>query len=205
LTAVLGLKVNMTQVYDDQGMAVPATAIDVSECVVARMRTKGRDGYEAVQLGFGKANAKRLSKPRAGYFKQAGIEPVRFLREVRTESAVELKVGQKLGAELFQAGDKVVVFGNTKGRGFAGGMKRWGWHGGKATHGSTSHRRIGSVGAGTSPGRVLPGRTLPGQYGNERVMVRNLKVVKVEPEKGLLYIKGAVPGNRGSLLLVKKI
>jgi large subunit ribosomal protein L3 len=204
LTAVLGLKVNMTQVYDDQGMAVPATAIDVSECVVARTRTKDRDGYEAVQLGFGKANAKRLSKPLAGYFKQAGIEPVRFLREVRTEGAGGLKVGQKLGADLFQPGDKVSVTGSTKGRGFAGGMKRWGWHGGKATHGSTSHRRIGSVGAGTSPGRVLRGRNLPGQYGNERVMVRNLNVVKVEPDKGLLFVKGAVPGNRGSLLVVKK-
>ncbi|UCG43352.1 MAG: 50S ribosomal protein L3, partial [candidate division WOR-3 bacterium] len=161
--------------------------------------------YEAVQLGYGKANPKRLPKPLAGYFKQAGIEPVRFLREVRTDSAGELEVGQKLGADLFQPGDRVHVVGNTKGRGFAGGMKRWGWHGGKATHGSTSHRRIGSVGAGTSPGRVLRGRNLPGQYGNERVMVRNLRVVKVEPDKGLLYIKGAVPGNRGSLLLVKKV
>ncbi len=204
MVAVLGRKGMMTQLYDEQGTCVPVTAIRMDECVVIATRTVKKNGYEALQLGFGRANPKRLTKPMAGHFRQAGVEPARLVREVRMDTTEGFKPGQQLGPDLFQPGDKVWVEGRTKGRGFAGGMKRWGWHGGNRTHGATSHRRVGSVGAGTSPGRVLPGRTLPGHYGTERVSIKNLRVVKIEPEKGILYVNGAVPGHRDGVVLVKR-
>lgn len=204
--ALLGLKGVMTQLYDEQGRAVPVTAIEVgSDCVVVSRRTGELDGYEAVQLGFGRVKAKQARKPLAGHCKRAGLEPVRFLREVTAKGNEELKPGERVGVDSFQPGDMVQVTGRTRGRGFAGGVERWNWSSGPRSHGSMSHRRIGSVGSGTSPGRVLRGRHLPGHYGNEQVTIRNLYVVKVEPEAGRLYVSGAVPGRRGSLLLVKKL
>ncbi|MFO7675900.1 MAG: 50S ribosomal protein L3 [bacterium] len=202
--SVLGRKGDMTQVYDEHGRAFPATAVDVSDCVVVTLRGVGRHGYEALQLGLGRANPRRVSRPLAGHCRKAGIEPVAFLREVRVSSSAEYRPGQKLGPEVFAAGDKVDVTGVTKGRGFAGGVKRWGWHGGSATHGSMTHRRVGSAGAGTTPGRVLPGRTMAGHYGVERVTIRKLQIVKVEQDKGLVYISGAIPGHRGSIVVVRK-
>ncbi len=194
----------MTQVYGEDGVATPVTEIRLGDCVVVSRRTSERHGYNAVQLGLGKANPKRLKKPLAGYFKKAGVEPVRMLREVRMDDTSGFEPGQQLGADLFQPGDVVRVEGRTKGRGFAGGMKRWGWHGGPMTHGGMSKRRIGSVGAGTSPGRVLPGRTLPGHYGVERVTIRNLRVVKVEAGRNVVYVSGAVPGHRDGVVLLRK-
>jgi large subunit ribosomal protein L3 len=202
--AVLGRKGEMTQVFTDEGRAVPVTAVDVSGCVVVSCRAKGRDGYEALQLGLGKANPKRLSKPMAGFFAKAGVEPTWMLREIRIDSAADYAPGQALGADLFQPGDKVSAEGRTKGRGFAGGMKRWGWHGGPRTHGSMTHRRVGSISAGTTPGRILKGRTMPGHYGVEKVLIRNLRVIKVEAERNLVFVKGAIPGHRGGVVLLRK-
>ncbi len=204
MTGLIGIKGEMCQVYDDQGVVWSSTVISVNDCVVVRRRTARTDGYEALQLGIGKPTARKSTKPVAGHYKKAGVDPKRYLREVRVDASDARKVGDKVTVDIFQPGDKVKVTGTTRGRGFAGGMRRWGWHGGPETHGSMTHRRIGSIGSGTSPGRVLPGRTMPGHYGVERVTVRNLKVVRVEPEKGLLYVHGAVPGHRGGLVIVRK-
>jgi large subunit ribosomal protein L3 len=204
MVAVFGRKTQMTQIYDEAGRVVPVTVIEVKDCVVVRKRTRPVDGYDALQLGYGRANSKHVTKPMSGYYKKAGVGPARHLGEVRMESTEDYQQGQKLEVTLFEPGDKVDVRGSTKGRGFAGGMKRWGWSSGPRTHGSMSHRRVGSIGAGTTPGRILKGRTMAGQYGNERVMVRGLRIVRVDAEKGLMYVSGAVPGNRGGLVLVRK-
>ncbi|MBN2537202.1 50S ribosomal protein L3 [candidate division WOR-3 bacterium] len=204
MAVLLGLKGPMTQVFDDEGRAIPATTIDVSSCVVVGCRTPEKCGYTAVQLGVGRPSKRKLTKPVAGHYKQAGVEPVRHLREVRVASTEGFEPGKKPGAGQFQSGDMVDVTGWTKGRGFAGGVKRWGWKTGPRTHGNMSHRRIGSVGAGTSPGRVLKGRTLPGHYGTERVTVRKLKVVGVDAGQGRLLVTGAVPGGKGGLLVIRK-
>ncbi len=205
MTEIIGHKGTMTQLYDEQGIVRPVTAIHVPNCIVVRKRTKQTDGYEALQLGVGQLSKRRSTKPLLGYFKKAGVEPRGVLREVRVDNVDDYKIGQQLGVDLFKPGEKVAVSGITRGRGFAGGMRRWGWHGGPQTHGSMSHRRIGSLGSGTSPGRALRGRTLPGHYGVERVTVRNLKVVKVEAERGVLYVEGAVPGHRGGIVHVRKV
>jgi large subunit ribosomal protein L3 len=201
---LIGRKGEMCQLYDEQGVVQPSTEIQIDKNVVIALRTKSRHGYEAVQLGFGRPSKGRLTKPYAGHFKKAGQEPKHVLREVRVEQSGEYQVGQQLGVEIFAPGEKVRVTGTTRGRGFAGGVRRWGWHGGPRTHGSMTHRRIGSIGSGTSPGRVHRGRTLPGHYGVERVTIRNVKVVKIVPDKGLLYVRGAVPGHRGSIVTVMK-
>ncbi|MEO0081984.1 MAG: 50S ribosomal protein L3 [candidate division WOR-3 bacterium] len=208
--ALLGRKGAMSQLFDEQGRAVPVTAIEVgTDCVLVRRRTKDADGYDALQLGFGKANKKRLTKPRAGVFKRAGVLPVRLLREVRLGEAeasacAGLKPGQHLTVDAFKPGEIVHVVGRTRGRGFAGGVERWNWSSGPRSHGSMSHRRTGSVGAGSSPGRVLRGRHLPGHYGNEQVTVKNLRVVKVESGLGRLFVTGAIPGPRGGVVIVRK-
>jgi large subunit ribosomal protein L3 len=202
--ALIGQKGSMSQLYDEQGRVRPVTAIEVGECVVVRKRTKTLDGYDALQLGFGKPSKRQATKPVQGHYRKAGLEPMGVLREVRVDKIDDYQVGQRLGVGVFKTGDVVSVTGTTKGRGFTGGMKRWGWHGGPASHGHTSHRRIGSLGSGTSPGRVLRGRTLPGHYGVERVTVRNLKVFRAEPEKGIVYVTGAVPGYRGGVVLIRR-
>jgi large subunit ribosomal protein L3 len=204
MTGLIGIKGEACQVYDESGVVWSSTVIAVNDCIVVAKRTKEANGYEALQLGVGAPSRNKQNKPIAGHFKKAGVEQRRFLREVKSDDAAKYKVGDKLTVDIFQAGDKVAVTGTTKGRGFAGGVRRWGWKGGPATHGSMTHRRIGSIGSGTSPGRILPGRTMPGHYGVERVTTRNLKVVRVEPDKGLLYVHGAVPGHRGSLVMVRK-
>jgi large subunit ribosomal protein L3 len=201
---LLGQKARMTQLYDEKGGVMPATPIDVGGCVVVARRTRSEHGYEALQLGFGAPGKRGLTKAVEGHFKKAGAEPRGWLHEVRVADSGQFQVGQQLGADQFQPGDKVAVTGWTRGRGFSGGMRRWGWHGGPASHGSMSHRRIGSVSSGSSPGRVWPGRSLPGHYGTERVTVRNLKVVRVDAEKGLVYVGGAVPGHSGGRVLLRK-
>ncbi len=206
MVALVGTKGRMTQLYDEKGQVHPVTAVRVGkDCIVVRKRTVKADGYEALQLGIGKPNPKRQSKAEAGVFKHAGLAPHKHLREVRFGDTSPYEKGQHLTVDLFKPGDKVAVIGMTKGRGFAGGVQRWGWSSGPRTHGSMSHRRPGSVGSGSSPGRVLRGRHLPGHYGVERVTVKNLKVIRVEPEKGVLYISGAVPGQAGNLVVVRKI
>jgi len=202
--ALIGQKGNMTQLYTERGVVVPVTEVKVGECVVVGKRTQERHGYEALQVGFGAASKGKSSKPLLGFYKKVGVPPARSLQEIRVDKIADYQVGQKLGVGVFAPGDIVHVTGVTRGRGFAGGMRRWGWHGGPASHGSTTHRRIGSLGSGTSPGRPLKGRTQAGHYGCEQVTVRNLSIVKLEPERGVLYVNGAIPGHRGSVVLIRK-
>ena len=205
MTGLIGQKGEMTQFYDEQGQVVPVTAIEIGKCIVVGLRTIEKHGYCAIQLGQGQPSKRQLTKPYEGQFKKAGVPAARFVQEFRVKSVEGFQVGQVLTVELFKPGELVLATGWTKGRGFAGGMKRWGWSGGPASHGSMSHRRIGSVSSGSSPGRVLPGRTLPGHYGTERVTVKNLKVVKVDSESGVVYVRGSVPGYRGSKVLIQKV
>lgn len=202
--ALVGQKGSMIQLYDERGVVVPATAVKVDGCVVVGKRTRESHGYEALQIGFGSVSKRKSSKPLLGFYGKAGVPPAKSLREIEVDRIADYQVGQKLGAGVFALGDTVHVTGVTRGRGFSGGVRRWGWHGGPSSHGSMTHRRIGSLGSGTTPGRPLKGRTQAGHYGVEQVTIRNLSIVKVEPEKGVLYVGGAIPGHRGSLVLIRK-
>jgi len=198
---ILGRKVGMTQYFDRQGEARPATVIEAGPCLVIQVKTLENDGYQAVQLGFG--HAKRLNSPQKGHLKKLG--QFCYLREFRVGDVSQYKVGQRLGAELFQAGDLVDIIGISKGRGFAGGIRRHGFRSGPRTHGqSDRHRAPGSIGSGTTPGRVLKGLRMPGHMGNARVTVRNLRVLESNPATGILVVEGAVPGARSGLLAIKR-
>lgn len=197
----LGKKLGMTRVFDDQGHHVPATLIQFGPCWVTQVKTVATDGYNAVQIGFGLTKAKSSNKPQMGHLKKANVEPLRFLREFRVEEATAFKVGDRLGTDRFQAGQKVVVSGTSKGRGFAGVFKRHGFHGPNASHGTHEyHRHPGAVGAHTDPGRLWKGLKLPGHMGNKRVSTKNLQIVKVDPEQNLMLIRGAVPGARNGVV-----
>jgi large subunit ribosomal protein L3 len=200
---LLGKKLKMTTIFSKDGEAIPCTIIKAGPCFVVQKRTKDKEGYNALQLGF--EEVKKANKPMAGHFQKANLSPLRFLKEFRTNDVDKYRVGDKIDLSILQEGDLVSITGWTKGRGFAGGVKRWGWRGGPQSHGSMSHRRIGSLGSGTFPGHPWKGRTLPGHYGTERVTVKNLLVVKVDKEANLLYVKGATPGPRNGLLLIKKM
>ncbi|NLI97462.1 50S ribosomal protein L3 [bacterium] len=204
MKGMLGRKLGMSRVYEDGRKITPVTLIDVDDCYVIQSKTVASDGYAAVQLGI--SRRKRATKPLRGHLKKAKLShsPLRIM-ELRGEFEGEVKAGTKFDTTLFAPGDKVDVIGWTKGRGFAGGMKRHGWHGGPETHGSNHHRRIGSAGQTTYPGRVLKGHSMPGHYGNERQTIHNLRVVKVDPERNLLYLKGSVPGPTGGVLLIRKV
>jgi large subunit ribosomal protein L3 len=203
---LIGRKMGMTQVFGDDGNHIPVTVIQAGPCTAVGIRTQASHGYDAVQLGF-EPKRKNVTKPEAGLFKKANVAPVRVLREVRldkTEKAQSYTVGQTVTVDLFTPGELVDVVGITKGQGFQGGVKRHGWRGGEATHGSMFHRAPGSIGASSDPSRVWPGHRLPGRMGGERRTVLNLSVVRVMPEQNLLLVRGAVPGPTGSLLLVRK-
>lgn len=199
--AILGRKVGMTQIFDAEGKAIPVTIVEAGPCKVVQVRTPERDGYSALQVGYEPIRSKLVNKPEAGHFKKAKVEPLRYLREIPTDE--ELTVGSEIHVDIFSEDEFVDVVGTSRGKGFAGGIKRWNFHRGPMGHGSKYHRGPGSLGA-TGPARVFKGRKLPGQYGNTRVTVQNLKVVKVDPEKNLLVIKGSVPGVRGSLIYIQK-
>jgi large subunit ribosomal protein L3 len=203
---LVGRKVAMTQVFAEDGSHVPVTVIQAGPCTVVGIRRRDAHGYDALQLGFEK-KAKKVTKPEAGYFKKANVEPVRVLREFRLEKGEMLEgyeVGQQVTVDLFKPGELVDVVGVTKGKGFQGGVKRHGWYGGDATHGSMFHRAPGSIGASSDPSRVWPGHKLPGRMGGDRRTVLNLAVVRVLPDQNLLLLRGAVPGATGSLLMVRK-
>jgi len=205
---LIGRKVGMTQVFADDGSHVPVTVIQAGPCTVTAVRTKAKDGYDALQLGF-EAKKKNVTKPMQGHFKKIGVGAVGVIRELRLDKSAAEKlgsyeVGQTLGVDLFEPGEIVDVVGVTKGRGFQGGVKRHGWLGGEATHGSMFHRAPGSIGASSDPSRVWPGHKLPGRMGNDRRTVLNLRVVRVLPEQNLVLIRGAVPGANGSLVMVRK-
>jgi large subunit ribosomal protein L3 len=203
---LIGRKVGMTQVFGDDGSHVPVTVIEAGPCTVLAVRTKDRHGYDALQLGFG-AKKKNVSKPAAGVFKKLNVAPMRVVREVRLEKTERLQgyeVGQALTVGMFQPGELVDVVGVTKGKGFQGGVRRYGWYGGDATHGSMFHRAPGSIGASSDPSRVWPGHHLPGRMGGDRRTTLNLSVVRVLPEQNLVLVRGAVPGANGSLVMIRK-
>ena len=200
---LIARKRGMTQVFGDDGNVTPVTVLEAGPCTVVQLKTRARDGYEALQLGF-EPKRKNVSKPLAGHFKKANLVPSRVLREVRVESLEGYQVGQTLTVDLFKPGDLVDVSGVTKGQGFQGGIKRHGWTGGEASHGSMFHRAPGSIGASSDPSRVFPGHRLPGRMGAARVTVPHLEVVRVVPEQHLLVVRGAVPGATGGLVVIRK-
>ena len=204
--AILGRKLGMTQIFTEEGQVVPVTVIETGNNVVIQNKTTESDGYNAVQLGFGEIKEKHLTKPLKGRFEKAGVEPVKFIREMRLAAPSEYKVGDKIGVDIFEAGQLVDVTGISKGKGFAGTVKRHGFARGPMGHGSKSHREPGSTGAMISGhgGRVLKGKKLPGHMGNERVTVQRLTLVKVDTDRNLLLIKGAVPGPKKGLLMIKE-
>ena len=200
---LIGRKMGMTQLFGDDGRQIPVTVIQAGPCPIVEVREKGRHGYNALQLGF-EPKTKNVTKPRAGHFKKAGLPAHRVLRELRLEKVDGYQVGQTLSVALFAPGELVDVSGVSKGKGFQGGVKRHGWSGGGASHGSMFHRAPGSIGASSDPSRVFPGHHLPGRMGGDRRTVLNLPVVRVLPEQNLLVVRGAVPGPIGSLVVVRK-
>lgn len=206
VNGIIGIKLGMTRVFADDGAAVPCTVVQAGPCVVVQRRTKQTDGYDAVQLGFVEfVKPQRISKPMTGHFKKANVAPMRMLREIRLEeSADESKVGDRVLVDRFAPGELVDVTGVSKGKGFQGGVKRWHFRGGDATHGSMFHRAPGGIGASSFPSRVWPGQHFPGHMGHERKTVKNLRVVKIDNEENLLLVRGAVPGPTGCYLLIRK-
>ena len=202
--ALIGKKVGMTQIFDENGRIVPVTAIEVGPCTVTQIKTVEQDGYTAVQLGYGDVKESKLNKPELGKFKKSNIAPKKYLKEVRLDSIEGIKVGDELKADVFAEGDKVDIQGTSKGKGFQGVIKRWGQSRGPMGHGSMYHRRPGSMGSTSTPGRVLPGKRLPGHTGVDTVTVQNLEIVKVDLDKNAILIKGSVPGNKGSILKITK-
>jgi len=201
---ILGTKLGMTQVFDDKNRVVPVTVIKAGPNVVTQIRTVERDGYSAVQVAFGAIDPRKVIKPVAGQFTKAGVTPRRHIVEIRVADASSFEVGQELNAEVFEEGTYVDVTGTSKGKGFAGTMKRHGFKGQGASHGAQAvHRRPGSIGGCSTPGRVFKGMRMSGRMGNDRVTTQNLTVHKVDAENGLLLIKGAVPGRRGHVVIVK--
>ncbi|WP_031517217.1 50S ribosomal protein L3 [Desulfofalx alkaliphila] len=200
--SILGRKVGMTQLLTPEGQAIPVTVIEAGPCLVVQKKTEETDGYRAIQLGFGDIREKLVNKPLKGHFSKAGIRPLRFVREFRTDNVEEFEVGQEIKADIFAEGDKVDVIGTSKGRGFAGTIKLYGFARGPMSHGSKNHRRPGSAGA-VGQGRTFKGKKSPRHMGTDRVTVQNLEVVKVDAEKNLLAVKGAIPGPKGGLVMVQ--
>ncbi|MBI4588654.1 MAG: 50S ribosomal protein L3 [Candidatus Rokubacteria bacterium] len=200
---LIGRKMGMTQLFSEDGRQIPVTVIQAGPCRVVEVREKARHGYNALQLGF-EPKIKNVTKPRAGHFKKAGVPPMGVLREIRLEKVDGYQVGQTLTVDLFAPGELVDVSGISKGKGFQGGVRRYGWYGGDATHGSMFHRAPGSIGASSDPSRVWPGHHLPGRMGGDSRTVLNLSVARVLPDQNLLVVRGAVPGPIGSLVVVRK-
>ena len=201
--ALIGKKVGMTQIFDENGTVIPVTVIEAGPCVVAQVKTLENDGYEAVQLGFGEIKEKHLNKPVKGHFAKANVTAKKHLREFRLDSIEGIKVGDELKADVFAAGEKIDVQGTSKGKGFQGVIKRHGQHRGPMGHGSMYHRRPGSMGSTSTPGRVFKGKKLPGHMGVQTVTIQNLDVVRVDLDKNVILVKGSVPGNKGAILKIR--
>ena len=202
--AILTTKVGMTQVFSEDGVLTPVTVLQAGPCVVTQVKTVENDGYSAVQVGFGDIREKLVNKPKKGHFAKAGVTAKRFLKEFRLEDAESYTLGQEIKADVFAAGDKVDATAKSKGKGFQGAIKRHGQSRGPMAHGSKYHRHAGSNGSATTPGRVFKGKHMPGHMGAVRVTVQNLEVVSVDAEKNLILVKGAVPGPKKSLLMLKE-
>lgn len=199
---ILGTKLGMTQIFDDEGNAIPVTVVQAGPCVITQVKTDQTDGYAAVQIGYGSVPEKALTKPELGHLAKAEATPVRHLKEYRVEKTDGFELGQSITAEQFESGQLVDVTGTSIGKGFAGNQKRHNFRRGPMSHGSKNHRLPGSIGPGTTPGRVYPGKKMAGQLGAKQVTTRKLQVVKVDAENGLIVIKGAVPGKPGALLSI---
>ena len=202
--AILTMKVGMTQVFSEDGVLTPVTVLQAGPCVVTQVKTVENDGYSAVQVGFGDIREKLVNKPKKGHFAKAGVTAKRFLKEFRLEDAESYTLGQEIKADVFAAGDKVDATAKSKGKGFQGAIKRHGQSRGPMAHGSKYHRHAGSNGSATTPGRVFKGKHMPGHMGAVRVTVQNLEVVSVDAEKNLILVKGAVPGPKKSLVMLKE-
>lgn len=201
---LLGKKLGMTQIFDEKGMAIPVTLVEAGPCPILQKRVPEKDGYSALQIGFGEKKDKNVTKPMLGHLKKATAKPVRFIKEFRLDDTNGYEVGQTLNVELFEAGDHVDVSGVSKGRGFSGTIRRFNSGRGPTTHGSHYHRRPGSSGQSADPSRVYKGKINPGQYGNEKVTAQNLTIVATEPERNLLVIKGSIPGARNGYIMINK-
>ena len=200
---IIGKKLGMTQIFDENGLVIPVTVIEAGPCYVVQKKTTATDGYEAVQLGFEDLREKLVNKPMAGHFKKAGVSAKRHLKEFRLDNAADMNVGDVVAADTFACGEKVDITGITKGRGYTGTVKRWGNHILRMTHGTGPiHRQPGSMGV-IDPARIFKNKKMPGQYGNEQVTVLNLEVIKIDAEKGLIAVKGAVPGAKGGIVFIR--
>ena len=200
---LIGKKIGMTQIFNEEGKVIPVTVIEAGPCVVSQVKTEETDGYNSIQLGFGAIKESKVNKPERGHFTKANIAPARYLREFRVDSIEDVKVGDELKAGIFMAGDKIDIQGTSKGKGFQGVIKRHGQHRGPMGHGSMYHRRPGSMGSTSTPGRVFKGKKLPGHMGAETVTIQNLEVIKVDLDKNIILVKGSVPGAKGSILKIK--
>ncbi len=205
--AILGTKVGMTQLFQEDGVVIPVTVVEAGPCTVVQKKTVEKDGYSAIQVGFktlSESRAKKLkNKPEQGHFKKAGVDATRYLREFRLDDAQNYEVGQLINVEVFASGDAIDVVGTSKGKGYTGPILRWNQHTGPMAHGSKYHRGVGSLSANSDPSRVFKNKHMAGQWGHERVTVQNLTVVKVDGERNLLFVKGALPGPNGGLLMIR--
>jgi large subunit ribosomal protein L3 len=201
---LLGKKLGMTQLYNNQGEVIPATLIQAGPCNILQIKGKEKEGYSAIQIGFEDRKKKRATKAEIGHCLKAKTGLKKWVREIRDDADTEYQLGKSLAVDIFEGVKRVDVTGTSKGRGFAGVIKRWGFRGGPATHGSTTHRAPGSIGAGTDPGRVFKGKRMPGRMGGARITVRNLDVIKIDKSRNLLIIKGAIPGPNGGYIIIRK-
>jgi len=201
---IIGKKVGMTQIFDEKGLVVPVTVIEAGPCVVTQVKSVETDGYNSIQLGYGEVKEKHVNKPLKGHFEKSKLALKKHLREFRVDSVEDVKVGDEIKLDVFEQGDKIDVQGTTKGKGFQGVIKRHGQHRGPMGHGSMYHRRPGSMGPTSTPGRVFKGKNLPGHMGCETVTIQNLDVVKVDMDKNVILVKGSVPGAKGAILKIKK-
>ncbi|MBQ9605398.1 MAG: 50S ribosomal protein L3 [Firmicutes bacterium] len=201
--AIVAKKIGMTQIFAENGLLIPVTVLEAGPCVVTQKKTVENDGYDAIQVGFGEIKAKKVNKPMKGHFDKAGVVPTKVLKELRLEDTSAYEVGSEIKADVFAAGDKVDATGVSKGKGYQGPIKRHGQSRGPMAHGSKYHRGVGSLSSATTPGKVKKGKKMAGHMGSVQVTVQNLEVVRADAEKNLLLIKGAVPGNKGAVLVIK--
>jgi large subunit ribosomal protein L3 len=201
--AILAKKIGMTQIFDEHANMIPVTVLEAGPCIVTQKKTMENDGYEAIQVGFGEVKSKHVIKPAAGHFTKAGVEAKKFIQEFRLEDITSYEVGSEIKADVFVAGDKIDVTGTSKGKGYQGAIKKYGQSRGPMGHGSKSHRVAGSMGACATPGRVMKGKGLPSHMGHIQVTVQNLEVARIDADKNLILVKGAVPGPKGTIIAVK--
>ena len=199
---LLGNKIGMTQIFDESGNIIPVTILKVGPCVVTQVKTKSKDGYDSIQIGYGNVSSKALTQPELGHLQKSNIQPLKYLKEFRTNKEDEFSIGQVLNVDSFSAGQFVNIRGKSIGKGFAGLQKRHNFTRGPMTHGSKNHRAPGSIGMGTTPGRVLPGKKMAGQLGNKITTIKKLKVIQINTEENVLVLKGSVPGKPGNLLSI---